>query len=166
MSKRPQNRPRLTDRAYELAERLDPSGNRSRAIEVALEVLAQVEFRQFGPEGPGHGECTDLARNILATREHEHRDFALVRLAQGLEMFAMASGLQWPDGSVGLRGLAEWLNGLGPDESATAKRWDQLSSGDEILAVLRGIHKKAAPGRDADSETAGPGNPDARESAE
>ena len=40
--KKTQNRPRLTDRAYELAERLDPKGNRARAIEFALEVHAAL----------------------------------------------------------------------------------------------------------------------------
>ena len=143
MSKRPQNRPRLSDRAYELAERIDPDGNRSRAIEYALELAALVEWR--GMDGPlpkdvGEGPQTQHARGVLRAFVESRRDYVLFRLAQGLEMMAYASAAAWPDGSKGLQGLAAWLEG-GP----VGNRFADLSRGDDILRILRAVQGVEGP---------------------
>ena len=70
-----QNRPRLTDRAYSLAERLDPSGNRSIAIEKALELCAALHGFQSGTPFPyGRGEHSADAVNVLLGIFSDERD--------------------------------------------------------------------------------------------
>ena len=55
---------RISIRAHELAERLDPAGNRARAIEFALELAAIVEWR--GPNREvGEGPETRHAGAVL-----------------------------------------------------------------------------------------------------
>ena len=54
---------RISIRAHDLAERLDPAGNRARAIEYALELAAIVEWRGpnreigEGPDDATRGGC-------------------------------------------------------------------------------------------------------------
>ena len=56
---------RISIRAHDLAERLDPAGNRSRAIEYALELAAIVEWR--GPNREiGEGPMTRHAGAVLS----------------------------------------------------------------------------------------------------
>ena len=55
---------RISIRAHDLAARLDPAGNRSRAIEYALELAAIVEWR--GPNREvGEGPMTRHAGAVL-----------------------------------------------------------------------------------------------------
>ena len=55
---------RISIRAHDLAERLDPAGNRSRAIEFALELAALIEWR--GPNREiGEGPETRHAGAVL-----------------------------------------------------------------------------------------------------
>ena len=130
-----QNRPRLSDRSHELASRIDPDGNQARTIEYALELAALIEWRGENPE-IGQGPQTKHASAVLRAYLEGRRDHALLRLAQGLEVFAMASASTWPDGSVGLRGLAEWLS----TPEADANPLGSLSRGDDMLAILRRAH--------------------------
>ena len=55
---------RASDRAHDLAERLDPDGNKGRAIEYALELAAIIEWR--GPNREiGEGPLTRHAGSVL-----------------------------------------------------------------------------------------------------
>ena len=56
---------RISIRAHDLAERLDPAGNRARAIEFALELASIIEWR--GPNREvGEGPQTRLAGAVLS----------------------------------------------------------------------------------------------------
>ena len=61
---------RISIRAHELAERLDPDGNRARGIEYALELAAIVEWR--GPNREiGEGPQTRHAGAVLSAFVNE-----------------------------------------------------------------------------------------------
>ena len=54
-----------SQRAHDLAERIDPDGNKGRCTELALEVLALVEWRGRYKE-IGEGPQTRFAEDVLA----------------------------------------------------------------------------------------------------
>ena len=141
-----QNRPRLSGRAYELAKRLDPAGNRARAIEYALELAALIEWR--GPnrevgEGPmtrhagavlqafmsaGEEAWQGGARQALDELEAQTEERAMVLAQEALPhhveaavkaLFA-AQGMPVPPISVGADGvldIGDPPKGLGPIEA-------------------------------------------------
>ena len=125
---------RVSERAHELAERLDPEGRKGRAVEFALELAALIEWQ--GHESIGEGQETKHARGVLQAFLGSRQNHSLLRLAQGLEAFAMASAKTWPDGSVGLRALAYWLE----DPEAGDTAFGGLARGDDMLTILRQVH--------------------------
>ena len=141
-----QNRPRLSNRAYELAERLDPAGNRARAIEYALELAAIVEWR--GPnreigEGPltwhagavlsafineGEEAWQGGSRQALDELEERTEERARTLAVEALPHMVLSAvkklfndqGLPCPPISVGVDGsveLGDPPKGLGPIEA-------------------------------------------------
>ncbi len=126
---------RVSERAHDLAARIDPSGDRGRSVEYALELAALIEWRGRNRE-IGTGPETSHAESVLKARDAYVSDWRILRLAQALEMLACSAGARWPDGQDGLRGLASWmesdLSGK-PD----AERLQALARGDDILTVLR-----------------------------
>ena len=150
---------RVSPRAHELAERIDPDGNRGRGIEYALELAALIEWRGQSRE-IGTGPETKHADAVLRAYLETRRDYTLIRLSQAIEILAYSAGARWPDGQDGLRGLASWMESdLEP--GSEAERFQALARGDDVLRVLsRAVgHTKAAPVRDADERPAGLGNP-------
>ena len=114
---------------------MDPEGDRGRGVEYALELAALIEWRGGNPE-IGQGPQTKHARAVLGAFLEGRRDHALLRLAQGLEVFGLASASTWPDGSAGLRGLAAWLETPADDGNA----FGALGRADDMLTILRRVH--------------------------
>ena len=142
---------RVSERAHELAERIDPNGDRGGAVEYALELAALIEWRGQNREiglGPETKHADAVLRAYLETR----RDWSLLRLAQAIELLACSAGARWPDGQDGLRGLAAWMESdLEP--GSEAERFQALARGDDVLRVL--TRAVGASVRDADSEDGG-----------
>ena len=63
-----QNRPRVDDRSYEFARVLDEDGNRTRAFERAMELVAvMLDTASYLPGVPADGPHTAWARECLAS---------------------------------------------------------------------------------------------------
>ena len=134
---------RVPQRAHEIAEGIHGDLSIAQTVALALEVLDLIysELGQFADARRDPGPMTARAHELL--REHRQRfgDWRLHRLAQALEIFGMASATKWPDGSTGIRGLVQWLDG---DEPTSAERLHALGRGDAILSVLRRVHRDEA----------------------
>ena len=137
---------RCSERAHDLAERIDPAGNKGRAIEYALELAAIIEWR--GPnreigEGPmtrhagailqafvseGEEAWQGGARKALDELEAQTEERARVLAVEALPHMVTAAvrrlfndqGLPCPPITVGVDGsveLGDPPEGLGPIEA-------------------------------------------------
>ena len=148
MSKSRPNLIRVSRRAHELAGHIDPSGDRGRAVEFALELAALIEWRGERPEigaGPETRHAADVLRAYLETR----RDFELMQVSQSLELLALAAKTEWPDGGSGIRALAAWLDRPKRDHH---EEFRQLCQRDDLLRVLRRVYRSGWPQEESESK--------------